>query len=695
MSKEKILKDIFGHSGFRNFQEDIIDSILAKQDLLAILPTGGGKSLCYQLPALLKDGVVVVISPLIALMQDQVKALNELGIKAGMINSVQSSEENAEVFSSVRNKELKFLYLAPERLVLGDFVEFLRGVDVQYFVIDEAHCVSNWGHEFRADYRNLGQLKQNFPLTPIVAFTATATAKVRDDIILSLNLKNPKLFRAPANRDNLFISVQKRILNGSQQILQILKNHKNQCGIIYAFTRKETEKLADFLNENGIKSLAYHAGLSSEKRKAVYEEFAFENVDVVVATVAFGMGIDKSNIRFIIHTSLPKTLENYYQEIGRAGRDGESSSVYLLYSKSDEIKRLMQIEESMDDTYKELSKDKLRQTYRFCISSKCRHKLIAKYFEDEIEPCESLCDNCIKKDVKTLSVKTQVQKFLSAVYRTGQNFGANHIIDILRASKNKKVLELGHEKLSVYGVGAEFSKTQWHILVDVMLDEEILALNEFKGLKITSYGFEVLKGLHEVEIAKDLLEISQKNESKQEILGVYDEVFEKFRALRHSIANEQKVPAYIVFDDKALREISATLPQNEEEFLRVNGVGVKKLQKYGKEFLALCDEIRKTHKIPKTKLSKTHLQTLELLKEDKNIEQIATQREVSENTIMHHVNILYEHNQISLEQREELFKPMQIPPKIQSWIENGLRVDGLKKLREYLYRYELFSVPEP
>lgn len=689
----KILKEVFGHDSFKPFQEEIIESILAKNDTLGILPTGGGKSLCYELPALLNEGISIVISPLIALMQDQVKALNELNLQAFMISSQQSSQENFQVIQKAKQGEVKFLYLSPERLALGDFVEFLRSLRVNYFVVDEAHCVSAWGHEFRSDYRRLGVLKELFPTTPIVAFTATATKKVQEDIVKSLQLQNPKIFRAKTKRDNLFIRVQKRVTNGTKQILDYLKSHKNECGIIYTFTRKEAEKLANFLQKHNFKALAYHAGLPSEQRDEVYECFAYEKIQIVVATIAFGMGIDKSNIRFVIHTSLPKTIENYYQEIGRAGRDGDKAYAYLLFAKSDQMGRMAQIQEANDEAYRTLSLKKLDKMYGFCIFSKCRHWQVADYFEDEIESCKTLCDNCTKGEVEMEDISIFAQKLLSCIYRTRQTFGATHIIDILRGSKSKKVFELGHEKLSVYGVGKELDKKQWISIVERLLDKNALHVNEYKSLQIAQFGMEILKGDKKIDMEKSLLHVKKEVEETEEKRGINEEIFEEFRALRRAISQETEVPAYIVFDDKTLRQISENLPENEEEFLKINGVGEVKLEKYGKEFLSLTKEIQEKYKntIPQTKLTDTHLQTFELLKENNSLEEVAQKRGFTLNTILTHVKILTEHQKLTPTQKQTLLTPIKIPPNIQDWIEKGLPLAQNKELRNYLFLYEFLQ----
>ncbi len=693
-NKKTILKNIFGHEHFRSFQEDVVDAILANQDVLTILPTGGGKSLCYQLPTLVMDGVTIVISPLIALMQDQIKALNDLNIKAEMISSSQSNDENSFTLQKLLNGDLKFIYIAPERFTSNEFVGVLQRININYFVIDEAHCVSAWGHEFRAEYRNLDRLKRFFPNTSIAAFTATATKKVEADIASSLNLENPKHFRAKTIRDNLDIKVEPRISNGKNQILNFLKVHKGLCGIIYTFTRKEAESMASFLSEKGYSSKAYHAGLSPKIKDEVYDAFVYEKIDIVVATIAFGMGIDKSNIRFVIHTSLPKTLENYYQEIGRAGRDGEKSYVYLLYSKSDEVKRKIQIQEAIDNSYKLTGLDKLEAMYRYCVSNNCRHKMIAKYFEDEIEACKTLCDNCTKEEVELVDVSVDAQKLLSAIYRTEQRFGLNHIVDVLRGSKNQKILEFSHDKLSVYNIGHEKSKNEWLAICDKLIDDEALVLGEYRVLKITNLGMQILKGQQKVLIDSDKLGLLVKQEEEEVELSFDEKIFEEFKTLRRKIALEHEVPAYVIFGDKSLKEFASKLPITKEDMLNINGVGLVKYEKYGEVFLELCKNIKEEYKekLEKNpslkKLTKTYLETFELIESGKTLEEIAQIRDLGISSILSHLTLLFEHKKISQDKKDELLVPLEIPLEINQWIEQGLEYETLKELRQYLYLYE-------
>ena len=695
-NKFTILKDTFGHDHFRSFQEEVVDSILNHQDVLTILPTGGGKSLCYQLPSLLMDGVTVVISPLIALMQDQIKALNDLNISAQMINSLQSNEHNEQIVQMLLNKQLQFLYVAPERFAQPDFISILKQVQINYFVIDEAHCVSAWGHEFRADYRNLHILKENFPTTCVAAFTATATKKVQEDMSQSLHLNQPQVYRSKTQRTNLIIKSEPRITNGKKQILQFLKAHKGLCGIIYTFTRKEAESTALYLEEKGYKAKAYHAGLSNEIKHEVYHDFVYEKIDIVVATIAFGMGIDKSNIRFVIHTSMPKTLENYYQEIGRAGRDGETSYVYLLYSKADEVKRKIQIEQNQDSTYNETALQKLESMYRYCVSNQCRHKLIASYFDDEIEACSTSCDNCTKEEVEKVDVSIDAQKLLSAVYRTNQRFGSNHIIDILRGSKNQKILEFGHEQLKVYGLGQDKSKNQWSAIIDYLVDIEALYLGEYRVLKLTALGEEILKGKRQVFIDSDKQGLEVIEEDIEEELSEEDKVYEEFKALRRSISTEHEIPAYVIFGDKSLKEIARKLPLTQEEFLDINGVGKVKFEKYGAPFMQLCQKLKPSaeQEEPKAalkKLTKTYLETLAFIQEGKSLEEISHVRDVTINTVLSHLSILFEHEKISKDEKNELLKPLEVPNEIKNWIESGLEIESIKELRKQLYLYEYLS----
>jgi len=699
-NKQKILKNTFGHDNFRSFQEEVVDTILNKQDVLTILPTGGGKSLCYQLPTLLMSGVTVVISPLIALMQDQIKALNDLDISASMISSSQTNDENSFTMQKLLAGELKFIYVAPERFTSNEFVGILQRININYFVIDEAHCVSAWGHEFRAEYRNLDRLKRFFPNTSICAFTATATKKVEADISSSLNLENPKHFRAKTIRDNLDIRVEPRIGNGKNQIINFLKTHKGLCGIIYTFTRKEAESTAKFLSENGYSSKAYHAGLSAKIKDEVYDDFVYEKIDIVVATIAFGMGIDKSNIRFVIHTSLPKTLENYYQEIGRGGRDGLMSYVYLLYSKADEVKRKIQIEEAIDNSYKQTGLDKLEAMYRYCVSNNCRHKLIAKYFEDEIDDCKTLCDNCTRGEIELCDVSVDAQKLLSAIYRTEQKFGINHIVDVLRGSKNQKILDFAHNSLSVYNIGHDKSKNEWIAICDKLIDDEALSLGEFRALKITKLGMQILKGTQKVLIDSDKLGLLVKQEEEEIELSFDEKIFEEFKTLRRKIALEHEVPAYVIFGDKSLKEFALKLPITKEEMLEVNGVGLVKFEKYGEPFLELCKNIKEEHKekleenpILK-KLTKTYLESFELIEEGKTLEEISQIRDLGITSVLSHISLLAKHGKISKNKKEELLEPLKVPELITQWIKQGLEYENFKELRQYMYIYEYLQKEE-
>ena len=588
----KLLKSTFGHDSFRAFQKEAVDAILSEDDLITILPTGGGKSLCYQLPSLVMEGVTIVISPLIALMQDQVTALKANDIKAEMMNSSQDFQEIQEITTRLLQNDVKLLYIAPERLSANGFVELLQRLDINFFVIDEAHCVSEWGHEFRADYRNLSRLKQIFPDVSIAAFTATATKKVQEDIVATLGLSNPTQLRGKTLRDNLTVKAKARQGNGKAQIIDFLSSYKGQCGIVYAFSRKEVESVAGYLNQAGFKVGAYHAGLPSGVRDKVYRDFVYEKIDIVVATIAFGMGIDKSNIRFVAHTSMPKTMENYYQEIGRAGRDGLAAETLLLYTKADEIKKRMFIDDIDNDEYKELLYNKLRKMYSYSNSSECRHKLIAAYFDDDVSTCSDICDNCQKGEVLKLDITQDSMKLLSAIYRCEQKFGLIHIIDVLRGSKAAKILQFHHDELSVYGIGSDNGKNYWNAVADRLFELDAIEIGEFRAIKIRNNGFKILKKDLYVECDEDKLKIPDKKSKKVYENAPKDELFERFRTLRFELSSIQNVPAYVVFSDKTLVEFASVLPQTKEEVLDINGVGEVKYERYGEEFLALCQEIK-------------------------------------------------------------------------------------------------------
>ena len=489
----KLLKSVFGHDEFRAFQKEAVDAILSKKDLITILPTGGGKSLCYQLPSLVMEGVTIVVSPLIALMQDQVTSLKNNSISAEMISSSQDFSEIQEITNKLINGEIKLLYIAPERLSANGFIELLQKLDINFFVIDEAHCVSEWGHEFRSDYRNLNKLKQIFPNIHIAAFTATATKKVQDDVVRTLILDEPVQLRGKTSRKNLNLLAQKRVGNGRVQLNNFLDKHNGKCGIVYAFSRKDVESVANYLKESGYKVGAYHAGLSNEIRNGVYKDFIYEKIDIVVATIAFGMGIDKSNIRFVAHMSMPKTMENYYQEIGRAGRDGLDAETLLLYTKADEVQRRMLIDGVDNNEYKELLYNKLNKMYSYSNSSECRHKLIAKYFDDDLDACIDICDNCKKGDIQKVDITVDSMKLLSAIYRCEQNFGLNHVVDVLRGSKAKRILQFSHDTLSVYGIGVDKSKNEWSAIADRLFEVDALELGEYKVIKIKPFGFDILQ----------------------------------------------------------------------------------------------------------------------------------------------------------------------------------------------------------
>jgi ATP-dependent DNA helicase RecQ len=449
--------------------------------------------------------------------------------------------------------------------------------------------VSEWGHEFRENYRRLSLLKEQFPTTPIAAFTATATNAVEQDIATNLGLVAPKRVRGSLFRENLSINTRHRIKDGRQQLLEFLKSHTDEAGIIYTLSRKSTESIASFLKSKGVEAEAYHAGLPTKQKNKTYADFVADRVQIVVATIAFGMGIDKSNIRFVVHMTLPKTIENFYQEIGRAGRDGVESETLLLYSASDIVQQKLFIEDLPETPYKQHAFNKLDAMVRFANSENCRHQTVAAYFDDRIEACKDKCDNCTMPEGEKVDITTASRMLLSTILRTEQNFGLHYIIDVLKGSKEQRLLQNGHENLSVYGIGNEYTKAQWLTIGDKLLELGAVNIGEFKVYKLTEFGAEVIKGVHTIDLKKERLTV-QKAQSKKKVsyFDEYDvELYDKLRTLRTEIATKKGIPPYIVFSDKTLKDLSSKVPQSKEEMLEVHGIGEVKFERYGKEFLSL------------------------------------------------------------------------------------------------------------
>ncbi len=586
-----LLKQVFGYTGFRPHQEEIIRDALAGRDVFALLPTGGGKSLCFQLPALVRPGLTVVISPLIALMKDQVDQLRANGVAATFLNSSLSEKERKARWRGLHQGEFKLLYLSPERLMIGEgsLFEALRQWNVQQVAVDEAHCISEWGHDFRPEYRQLSLLREQFTDLPFMALTATATTRVRDDIIRQLHLKDPSVHVASFNRPNLTY----RVIPKSQayrQILDFVRARPKESGIVYCFSRASADSVAAKLAQDGVKSLAYHAGLSSKERSANQDTFLRDEVRVVCATVAFGMGINKPNVRFVIHHDLPKNIEGYYQETGRAGRDGLPGECLLLYSPGDVAKQTAFIAEKTDPEEQRIAREQLQQISHYADSSECRRAGLLGYFgEFYPQPNCGTCDNCLTPR-STWDGTVAAQKFLSCVFRirqkSGFGTGFNHVIAVLTGSESEKVIQWGHDTLSTYGIGSELSRSEW-----ASIGRELVRLGylrqtseQFSILEMTPDGMAALKDRRSITLTKPM----ERSRPKAERIGDIDcdeLLFEKLRLLRKSQADSLGVPPYIVFGDNSLRLMARDLPTTDEEFLTISGVGERKLRDYGEEFL--------------------------------------------------------------------------------------------------------------
>lgn len=577
-----VLKQYYGYSSFREGQEEIIRQILSGEDVLTIMPTGGGKSICYQVPAILLEGITIVISPLISLMKDQVDNINNLGIKSAYINSSLSNFEINNILDEAARSEIKILYVAPERLESQNFLELISSINVSMIAIDEAHCVSQWGHDFRSSYRKISRVISLLKNRPIVAaFTATATSEVRSDIINLLELNNPKIFISGFDRKNLKIIIEKGV-NKKNYILDYINNNKNESGIIYASTRKEVDNLYELLTSRGLQVEKYHAGFNDEYRKTAQENFIYDKSNIIIATNAFGMGIDKPNVRYVIHYNMPKNIEGYYQEIGRAGRDGEESECIMLFSPRDVQTQKYIIETATENIIrKESELSKLQTMINLVYTQDCYRKFILNYFGEQYDKNCNKCSNCeLAGELRDKTI--DAQKVISCIYRMNQRFGIGMVIDVLRGSKNKKVYELGFDKLSTYGIVKNYTKDELNEFINMLISHEYLNYNgEYPVLTLNKQSIEIVRGERQVFVKEQVI-----NKTKTE----ENELFIILKELRLDISKEEKIPPYMVFGDSTLKELSNRMPITNEQFLDINGVGNSKLNKYGEIFIEKIKE---------------------------------------------------------------------------------------------------------
>ena len=584
-----LLKQYFGFTSFRPLQEEIIRDSLAGKDTFALLPTGGGKSLCFQLPALTRDGLTVVVSPLIALMKDQVDALQAAGVAATFLNSSLAAGEGRERLRKLHNGEFQLLYVAPERLMLSGFLTDLQKWDVQLIAIDEAHCISEWGHDFRPEYRQIADLRKHFPKVPFMALTATATGRVRDDIIAHLKLHEPKCYVASFNRPNLTYRVLAKN-KPYDQLLAFLRARPKESGIVYCMSRKATESVAQRLNEDGVKARPYHAGLTPTERSTHQELFLRDDIRVVCATIAFGMGINKPNVRFVVHYDLPKNIEGYYQETGRAGRDGLPGECVLLFSPGDAVKQTMFIDEKTNAHERQVAREQLQQMVHYAECANCRRVELLAYFGENFsaDSCGA-CDNCLSPRA-TFDGTLAAQKFLSCVFRirekNGFGVGLNHVVEVLTGADTEKIRSWNHSQLTTFGIGKEHSRPEWAAIGRELVRLGFLrqTTEKFSVLEITNAGAAMLKQRTKVTLTKPVTAPETQKHHVGEI-ACDETLFERLREVRKKLADERDVPAYIVFSDVALRQMARNYPADEREFTRISGVGEKKLREFGAAFL--------------------------------------------------------------------------------------------------------------
>jgi ATP-dependent DNA helicase RecQ len=638
----EILKTVFGYDKFRGSQQDVIEQLIAGQDALVLMPTGGGKSLCYQIPALIRPGVGIVISPLIALMQDQVNALLQLGVKAAFLNSTLSLEESRSVERQLLNGELDLLYIAPERLTSERTGALFKQIKIALFAIDEAHCVSQWGHDFRSDYLQLSLLHERFPDIPRIALTATADDKTREEIKLRLNLEQAKLYLSGFDRPNIrYRIVQKQ--NARDQLIDFIRaEHAGDSGIVYCLSRKKVDATAEWLRTKGVNALPYHAGMDAGLRAKHQHQFLMEEGLVIVATIAFGMGIDKPNVRFVAHLDLPKSVEAYYQETGRGGRDGLPANAWMAYGLQDVITlRKMLQDSNADEAHKRIEYHKLDAMLALCEQVHCRRQALLSYFGDRLEqPCGN-CDTCLEP-VKTWDGTVAAQKALSCIHRTHQRYGVGYLIDVLRGKSTDRILKSAHDQLSTFGIGIDIEEQQWHSVFRQLVARGLVAVNfdQFGALQLTEACRPILRGEQQLMLRKDLQPEKVKGSKKtsREFAKADDTLlWNALRAKRKMIADAQDVPPYVIFHDATLMAMLEAKPTNRQQMSLLSGIGVRKLELYADEFLAVISEFVDINKNGPIGLSDTMAESVALFRLGYSVKQIAQQRELQESTVYGHL----------------------------------------------------------
>ncbi|HKL18587.1 MAG TPA: DNA helicase RecQ, partial [Halalkalibaculum sp.] len=683
---KKKLNDVFGYESFRPLQEEVIQQVLNKKDALVIMPTGGGKSLCYQIPAIIFEGLTIVVSPLISLMKDQVEQLHQFGIPAVYLNSSLTPEGYQANIKKLKNGSVDLLYLAPETLLMPKTKELLSGLDVDCFTIDEAHCISEWGHDFRPEYRQLVEVRKEFPNASCLALTATATPRVRQDIKNTLGMKDSETYLASFDRKNLFLKVADKD-GPTDQVLDFLYTRKKQSGIIYCFSRRQVDELYVDLKKEGHSVKPYHAGLSEKVRSRNQEAFIRDDVNIIVATIAFGMGINKPDVRFVVHYDMPKNIESYYQQIGRAGRDGLRADCLLLFSYSD-TQKIRYFINQKEDEEKKIAEQHLKSLLKFLEATECRRKPLLNYFGEEYEKDDcGMCDNCLALDAEVEDLTVQAQKYLSCIVRTDETYGANYIADVLRGSKSKKVLENDHNEISTYGIGMEWSKDQWVQLSRLLLRQDYLDKDQKYGsLKLKEQARNVLNGHENVFGTLDRTAATVNGKAVErtstDVEDKYDEkLFEQLREKRKELADQKGIPPYTIFPDTTLMEMSYYFPQNEEHMMQIYGVGSTKLKRYGDIFGKIIKEYTDEHEIEervkplkkkakKSSSKEKHVQVAEAFNEGQSIEHLAEQYGVKDVTIIKHLKTYLEEgnslrtegiaeaSELSVRKRDEVMESM-------------------------------------